>query len=177
MTVGRTWLTLGVVTAVGLAASAQGSAPGQSAAEQLKLFRAHSPLLDQLLDQTLKLAEAGDALDRADRCRAAVVSLSRALADAAGEPDADPSRVAELSGLLASVVRDGFGPALEQAGVDNQPGSDGYPRLLALRRQADVDLSHARAFRGEGAVGRSPQVRAARGELDAAVQGLPPAKE
>ncbi len=177
MTVSRAWLTLGVVAAVGLAASAQGPAPGKSAAEQLKLFRAHSPLLDQLLDQALRLAEAGDALDRADRCRDAVVSLSRALSDAAGEPDADPSRVAELSGLLAGVVRDGFGPALEQAGAVHQPGSDGYKRLVELRRRADVDLSNARAFRGEGAVGRSPQVRAARGDLDAAVQGLPPAGE
>lgn len=176
--VGRAWLTLGAVGVVALAASAQGPAPGKSAAEQLALFRVHAPLLDQLLDQTLKLAEAGDALDRADRCRAAVASLSRALADAAAEPDADPSRVAELSGLLATVVRDGFGPALEQAGADHRPGSDGYPRLVEVRKQAGEVLATARAaFRGEGPASRSPQVRAARGELDAAVQGLPAAKE
>ena len=128
--------------------------------------------------QTLKLAEAGDALDRADRCRDVVVSLAKALAEASAEPDADPSRVAELSGLLATVVRDGFGPALEQAGFDHRPGSDGYKRLVELRARAGEDLSKARAsFRGEAAAGRSPQVRAARGELDAAVQGLPPAGE
>jgi hypothetical protein len=49
---------------------------------------------------------------------------------------------------------------------------------VALRLRAGEALSKARAgFRGEGAVGRSPQVRAARGELEAAVQGLPPAGE
>lgn len=174
----RAWLTLGVVGAVALAASAQGPAAGKSAAEQLRLFRTNRPLLDQLLDQGLRLAEAGDALDRADRCRDAVLTLSAALADAAGAADADPSRVAELSGLLATLVRDGFGPALEQAGVDHRPGSEGYKRLTDLRAQAGVDLSKARsAFRGEGAAGRSEQVRAARGELDAAVKGLTPAGE
>ena len=54
----QSWLTLGVVGVVAVAASAQGPAAGKSAAEQVRLFRAHRPLLDQLLDQTLKLAEA-----------------------------------------------------------------------------------------------------------------------
>ena len=173
---GRSWLTLGVVGAVALAASAQGPAAGRSAAEQLRLFRTNRPLLDQLLDQGLRLAEAGDALDRADRCRDAVLAVAAALAAATAEPDADPSRVAELSGHLAALVRDGFGPALAEAGEVHGPGSDGYKRLTDLRARAGVDLSKAQAaFRGEGAAGRSEQVRAAREELDAAVKGLPPA--
>ncbi len=175
----RSWLTLGTVAVAvaALTASAQRPPAGKTAAEQLRLFRANRPLLEQLLDQGLRLAEAGDALDRADRCRDAVLALSRALAEASAA-DADPSRVAELGEHLAALVRDGLGPALAQAGVDHQPGSEGYKRLADLRGRTRVDLSNARAaFRGEGAAGRSKQVQAARGELDAAVQGLPPAGE
>ena len=170
---GRAWLTLSVVGVVALAASAQGPPAGRSAADQLRLFRTHHSLLNRLLDQGLRLAEAGDALDRADRCRDAVLAVSAALADAANEPDADPSRVAELSGHLATLVRDGFGPALAEAAGVHREGSDGFKRLVELRARASEDLVKAqRVFRAEGAAGRSGQVRAARDELDAAVKGL-----
>lgn len=172
----RSWFTLGIVATVALAASAQGPTAGKSAAEQLRLFRAHRPLLDQLLDQTLRLAEAGDALDRAERCHDAATALAGALSAAATAPDADPSRVAELSGLLASVIRDGLVPALEQAATDHRKGSDGYPQLIDLRGRAGVGLAKARDFPVAGMAARSKQVQAARTELDAAVRTLPPAE-
>jgi hypothetical protein len=172
--VGRRLLALTTTAALALLGAAQGPPRGRPAVEQLALFRTHRPLLAELLDHALKLSEAGDSLDRADRARAAAVSLVAALDAAAAEPDADPSRVAELATHLAGLVRDGLCPALEQAAFDHRPGSDGHKRLVEVRRRSGEELIRAGAvFRGEGPAGRSAQVRTARGEVEAAVRGLP----
>jgi len=102
---------VGVMLAVflGLAAwaGAQGPPP-LSTADQLNMLRANQGVIEELVDQTVKLGGADTPLMRAETCRKTtrtfVVWVSRS-AD-----EGNPDRAAEFGGHLEAVVRDALIP-------------------------------------------------------------------
>lgn len=161
----RTLLTLTIAAGCSLWASAQDRVPVY---QQLRQFEANRQLLDQLIEHGLSLSseKGGNSLGRAEECRLAAGSLAAALKTA---PDDDPERVAELGDLIASVVRDGLVPNLNQAGEDIRPGSQDFDRLQALSRQSDSDVrAWLAAFPTGERLDQSATVGAARKRLEEA---------
>lgn len=161
----RTPLILVLSAAVSLWASAQTPPAAPTAAEQLKLLRDNRVLLEDLLAHGLRLSDANTLVDRAEETRRTTRTLSESLRWEA-ENRADPTRVAELSDNLTSLVRDGLAPTLTEAERTVPPQSADYKRLQAVRRTADRELRDVEAtIPTTGPLGRSKQVQESRTRL------------
>lgn len=173
MTVTRPALTLLTFAAVAAWASAQGPAPGRTAAQQLALFRANRPLLESLIDYAVKVSAAPDPVGRVDQCREAVAAVGRAVREAAEAEDTD--RVAELGEHLSGLLADGLEPALRSAGDGVPPGSPSAEELAKVRAGTERELTQVlNALRFDGPLGRSAAVREVRAKLQAAADKLKP---
>ncbi|OWK37974.1 hypothetical protein [Fimbriiglobus ruber] len=169
----RTLLTLIVAAAVSAWASAQNTAPGPIAADQLKLLQGNRTLLEHLLDHSLKVSSAGTALERAEECRRTAVTIGDELKSAAEDPSPNADRVAELSEHVATVVRDGLTPTLSEARRQIHPGSPDFERLEKEQKLVKSELAKVQQWiPSEGKVAQSPKVKDARGKLAAAVEEL-----
>lgn len=162
----RTALTLLALVALSVWASAQTATTAPQTADHLKLLAANRTLLDSLLDRGLELSYAGNALERAERCRKATATLGAELRTVSADPSAHPDRVAELSEHLTTVVRDGLVPTLAEARGQIHPGSPDYPQLKKVHLDAKAELEQTRnAIPTEGKVGRSKLVKEATQKL------------
>jgi hypothetical protein len=168
----RTALTLLALVALSVWASAQNATAPQTA-DHVRLLALNNTLLDSLLDRALDVSNAGNALERAERCRKATATLGSELRTVAADPAADPDRVAELSDHLTAVVRDGLAPTLAEARGQHHPGSPGYERLKKVYADAKAELELTRnAIPTDGKVGRSQLVKGATQKLTAAAAGI-----
>jgi hypothetical protein len=166
---------LSLVAGLAAWASAQGPAPGRTAAEQLRLFTGNRALLEALVDRGLKLSGGPKPADRVDVCRAAVADVGAAVRRAAGDPDPNPDRVAELTEHLLRLVADGLTPALAAAFAGVPEQSDGYKALAKLREDSRREVTKVLdALPADGPLGRSAAVRATRAGLAAAADDLAP---
>ena len=169
----RATLTLLVFTGVAAWASAQAPRPGPIAAEQLQLFRKNQALLDDLLDSGLRLATAGNEVDRAAECQKTARRLVAELKQTTADPAADPDRVAELADHLTTLVTEGLAPTLAAARTRTTPASPDYQTLKQVHADARADLDAAQtAIPPDGKLGASAAARAARGKLAAAAGKL-----
>lgn len=153
-------------TALSAWAGAQNPAqPSLSAEDKLRLLRANRTLVDNLVNDAVKLSAASDPATRAERCRDASVSLANAIKDAAAAENAE--RVAELTGLFGEVVRDGLVPTLDAAQQTVTPESPSGRKLREVRAAAAVDLINLKAaIPASGKVGDNPRVKDALQQLD-----------
>lgn len=162
---GRAGLMLVVFLGASAWAGAQGTAPGLTAADRLRLLRANRAVLNDLVGSGVELAGADDPLDRAAACGKTVRALGVAFRAAAESGDAD--RAADLGDHLSTAVRDGLVPALDDARRVIPDGSPRAPELKALRAKAAAEVGEYRAaVPAAGRVADSPKVKAARDQLD-----------
>jgi hypothetical protein len=169
----RATLTLIVFTGLTAWVSAQSPNPGPTAAEQLQLFRKNQSLLGDLLDGGLRLAKAGNEVDRAAECQKTARRLVAELKQTTSDPTADPDRVAELADHLTTLVTDGLAPTLAVARSRTTPASPDYQALKQVHADARADLEAAQnAIPPDGRIGLSTQAQAARGQLTAAAGRL-----
>ena len=172
----RTFSTLVIAAVVAGWAGAQ-AAP-TPAPEQLRLLRANSDLLEQLLGRAVAVSDAPDRIGRADECRKAVATLGSALERAADERDPDAARVAELTDRVADLLETGLAPVLEQSREQVRGGSPGAERLAEVETDLAKNLADCRAaIAPVGRVGGNPQVREARAHLERAREAVAPPKK
>lgn len=166
-------LTTAVLAGLAAWASAQGPAPGETAAERMDQFTRDRALLETLVDRGLELADAGTPLRRARVCHDAATDIGGRLREAVAAED--PVRVAELTEYLGAIVHDGLVPTYRQARDTIPPGSPEAADLDRLRYDAtaglDRALDPADAARADGRIGTSARIRDARRHL-AAARGL-----
>lgn len=170
--------SLYVLAAGGLLAawvSAQGPGGGL-AADRVNLLRTNRPLLEDLMDRGLMVAEKNNPLERADECLNTTNRLARELRSAVYV--GDPDRIAEMSDLLDRVVTDAFLPNLAKARQDISPQSDDYKRMTEVHRQALVDMNALVVqIPAAGPLGGQVRVQAARTRLTAAADAIGPLPE
>jgi hypothetical protein len=161
----RVGATLTVFLGLAAWAGAQGQ-PAPSAADQLQLLQANSGLIDALIDDSVRLAGANTAVDRAAVCQSTAQRLARKVETASQEEN--PDRVAEFGGHLERVVRDGLVPTLEDAKSVAPPESPEAKRVKEIRQNAIRDLGTLRdTLPTTGKVGDSEKVKKLRQDLDA----------
>ena len=153
--------------------SAQGPGAGL-ASERLELLKKNRPLLEDLMDRGMMVADKNSPLDRADECLNTTNRLARELRSAVYVGDAD--RIAEVSDLLKQIVSEAFVPNLTAARRDIPVESDGYKRMKEIHRQAVADVnSLAEQIPSDGKIGDITRVRMAREQLTAAAADIGPA--
>jgi len=153
-------------------AGAQGPAPAQLTAEdKLRLLRANSQLIDNLVGHGVDLSNAGDPVQQAAHCRLTAGALARAVEAAAKQQEAE--RVAVLTLLFRDVVRDGFLPTHAEAKEHVTPESPGAKHLKQLRSSISEDVTKLKAaIPTSGKVGDSARVRDALKQLDELTESL-----
>jgi hypothetical protein len=159
--------TIAALAALAAWAGAQGPRPPAplDAADRLRLLKANSTLIDNLVDHGVELSRADAVEARAEQCRRAAKALASAIQDAAARHEAE--RVAELSGLFREVVRDALLPTLEHGRQTVPAESPAGRQLQAVRDGSARDLSELRAaLPATGKVGDSARVKDAVRELD-----------
>jgi hypothetical protein len=158
----RLGATLAVFVGLAAWAGAQGP-PARTAADQLRMLQDNSGLIDALIEDSVKLAAAGSAAERADACQNTARLLAGAVERAAGAGKAD--RVAEYGDHLSRMVREGLAPTLDEK---VPAGSPDEKRLKEAREKAvrDLDALH-KALPTSGGLGDSEQVQKLRQDLDA----------
>lgn len=168
----RSLLSLFAFAALSTWVGAQGPAP-LPAEVQVKQFKANQFLIADLVDHGVRLADAGDPLDRAEECRKTALTLARSLERAADAGDAD--RVAEFAGLYGAVVRDGLVPNLAEARKNIHKGSPRWDDLQRLSERAAANHAEARkSIPTTGPVGDSDKVKAALRALEGLAVKLGP---
>ena len=148
-------------------AGAQGPAPAAplSAEDKLRLLKANSALIDSLVSDGVAMSGSDTPVKRVEHCRSASRSLVNAILEAARGEDAE--RVAELTGLLRTVVSEGLVPTLEEAKRGVTPKSPADVKLREVRANAAKDMSDVKAaIPATGKVGDSPRVKDALKQLD-----------
>lgn len=160
-------LTLVLVAMLSAWAGGQSAAPRPGGPERVRLLHANAALVEQLVAHGVGLS-GGSALDQASECRGAVATLGRALAACAENPDADPSRLIDLSEQVVQLVRTGLAPALEKAREQVRSGSPGKERLKQIEDQTAGELGACRdLLPTTGRLGALPQLNEAREKLGA----------
>jgi hypothetical protein len=165
----RVGATLTVFLALAAWAGAQGqSAP--SAADRLQLLRTNLGLIDGLIDDSVNLAGANTAVDRAAVCQ---TTAHRLVGEVEKAADAgNPDRVAEFGGHLERMVREGLVPTLED-GKTVHPVSPEAKRLKEIREGAIRDLGALHeALPTSGKLGESEKVKKLRQELESLREAL-----
>lgn len=148
-------------------AGAQGPAPAAplSAEDKLRLLKANSTLIENLVNDGVAISNADKPVDRAERCRSAARSLVNAIQQAAAADDAE--RVAVLTDLFREFVRDGLAPTLADAKRDIPPESPDSKRLQKVRGDANTDLNDLKAaITKSGKLSESQRVKVAAKQLD-----------
>ncbi|HEY1192041.1 MAG TPA: hypothetical protein VGE74_30710 [Gemmata sp.] len=148
-------------------AGAQGPppAPALTAADQLRLLKANSTLIDNLVDHGVALSRADKVEERAERCRQAAQVLATAIQDAATKQE--PERVVELTELFREIVRDALLPTIEDGKRLLTPGSPGAAQLRKTRDDSARDIRKLKAaIPATGKVGESARVKEALKQLD-----------
>jgi hypothetical protein len=130
-----------------------------SAKDKLRLHRANSTLIENLVNDGVAMSNVGDPVDRAERCRSAARSLVNAIQDAARAEDAE--RVAELAGLFRTVVLEGLLPTLNDAKQNVTPKSPGEKKLRDVRENSARDVNDLKAATATGKLADHPRVKEA----------------
>ncbi|QJW96342.1 hypothetical protein [Frigoriglobus tundricola] len=151
-------------------AGAQGPVPPAplSAEDKLRLLRANHALIENLVRDGVEMSKAGRPVDRAAHCRLASRSLVNAIREAARTEDAE--RVAELTGLYRTVVRDGLLPTLADAKRGVTPNSPADVALRKVRSDSVEDVKDLKT--ALPAVGNNQRVKDALKQLDELVEAL-----
>jgi len=160
----RNLVGLLVAGVVSMGASAQPAHPGLSAGEQLDLLKTNRELLEDLLDQGTRVADANTPLDRAAECQRSADRFARELRTAIDRSDAD--RACEIGDLVGKIVVEGLVPNLEAARQHSKPGSPDYERVKAMHREASQSLDNLNAtLPRDGPLARSKRLLQAREKL------------
>jgi hypothetical protein len=149
---------------------AQTPAPPISPEDKLRLHRANSPLIEQLVHDGVALSNAADPVQRAERCREASVSLALAIQQAVRTEDA--GRVTELTGLYRDLLRDGLVPTLNDARREVTPDSPGGKKLRELRTATADNVAELKAQLPAGKLAAEPGVKDALKQLDELAEAL-----
>jgi hypothetical protein len=157
----RWFYLLTVFVALAAWAGAQNPAPPAqlSAEDRLRLLRANSTLIENLVNDGVAMSNVGDPVDRAERCRSAARSLVNAIQDAARAEDAE--RVAELATLFRTVVAEGLIPTLKDAKQNVAPKSPGEKKLRDVRDNSARDVTDLKAATATGKLADNPRVKEA----------------
>ena len=148
-------------------AGAQGPAPAAplAAEDKLRLLKANAALIDNLVRDGVAMSGSDTPVKQVEHCRNASRSLVNAILDAARAEDAE--RVAELTGLLRTVVAEGLVPSLEEAKRGITPQSPADLKLREVRASAAQDMSDLKAaLPAAGKAGDSPRVKDNLKQLD-----------
>lgn len=159
-------------------ASGQNATGPLTAAEHLNLLKTNRKLLEELLDEGVKLGDSNNNLDRAAQCQSVAVRLTRELKSAVDLDDAD--RVTEMSDHFSTLIQSGFLPNLATAKENIPVGSPEYPRLLAIHTDAAKNLDTVKVLiPTEGKLAKKKGISDARAKLQAAAAavGQPPKAE
>lgn len=160
----RHLLSLFAVAAVSLLASAQPGNSGLTAHEKLQLLQANRDLLEDLLDQGVRVADANTPLDRAGECQRSTDRLAREFREALARSDAD--RADEIGDHVEKIVVDGFLPNFETARRDSKPGSPDYERVQAMHRDAAASIDKLTAsLPSDGPLAKSKRLQQVREKL------------
>jgi hypothetical protein len=154
-------------------AGAQTPAPPAPLApeDKLRLLRANTSLIENLVRDGVALSAAHDSIQRASRCRDASLSLANAIGEAANAENAE--RVAVLTNLFRDVVRDGLVPTLTEARNSVPPQSPGAQQVRDLQSLASNDIIRIQSsIPSSGAMGDSPRIKDARKQLEDLAEAL-----
>jgi len=167
----RTPLFLIAFAVISAWASAQNASGPTTAAEHLGLMKSNRKLLEELIEEGVRLGDANTNLERAADCQSVANRLGRELKRAIDLDDAD--RVVEMSDHFSSLIQSGFLPNLETAKENIPVGSPDYPRLLAIHTTAANSLDAVKLLiPTEGKLSKSLRVQAARIKLEAAAAAV-----
>jgi hypothetical protein len=138
------WLYL-LTAFAGLAAwaGAQNPAPPLSAEDKLRLLKANSTLIENLVNDGVALSVANTPEDRAVRCHRTSLHLANEIERAAKANDKE--RVAELTGLFCDQVRDGLVPTINDGLRTVNPVSPAATKLREVRQLAGQDVARVQA--------------------------------
>lgn len=149
-------------------AGAQNPTPAPSplsAEDKLRLLKANSTLIENLVNDGVAISSADTAVTRVEQCRKASRSLVNAVQQAATAEDAE--RVAVLTELFRDFVREGLLPTLDDAKRDVPPESPDGKRLRDLRLKAAGDLNDLKkAASSPGKLSDNQRVKEAVKQLD-----------
>jgi hypothetical protein len=101
-----------------------------SADEQARRFEQNLPLVQSLVEGSLRLADTDDSIQRAQDCELLAEKVASALADALEKPDF--GRIQELSEHLHAVLGQGLIPNLQTARKQTPAGTTPARELQAL---------------------------------------------
>lgn len=168
--------TLAVIAAfAALSGWVSGQGPAvRTADEEATLLAKNRRLLEALLEDGLKVADAETPLDRAAACRRAADRLAVELTSAAKYEDGD--RVNEIGTQLTDLLTDGFLPPFSAARAEIGPESPEFARLQLLRVESAAQLAAAvEGLPTTGPFANRPRVVTLRQKLAAvAAQVTPP---
>jgi|GEM_PF-3279458 len=153
--------------------SAQNPVPAQpqlSAEDKLRLLKANSTLIENLVNDGVAISSADTAVNRVEHCRNASRSLVNAIQQAATAEDAE--RVAVLTDLFRDFVREGLLPTLDDAKRDVPAESPDGKRLRDLRLKAAGDLNDLKKASSTGKLSDSQRVKDAIKQLDEVSEAL-----
>ncbi len=146
-------------------------APALSPADQLRLLKTNTTLIDNLVDHGVALSSADTVDKRAERCRNASKALANAIQDAADKQEAE--RVAVLTDLFREVVRDGLLPTLKDGKQTVPPESPAAKKLREVRDASAQDIAELKAALPKtGKVAESPRIKDAFKQLDEVAEVL-----
>jgi hypothetical protein len=155
-------------------AGAQNGAPLQpslSAEDKLRLLKANSALIDNLVNDSLQLSKANSHIDRVSQCRGTSRSLVNAIQHAAEAQNAE--RVAVLTELFRNFVNEGLVPTIDDAKQNIPTGSPDAVKLTTLREQASSDLTDLKTAIGKNEkLNENPRVKDAVKQLDELTESL-----
>jgi hypothetical protein len=163
----RPLIILTAFVALSAWAGAQGPAATTplSPEDRLRLLKANSLLIENLVNDGVAMSSADRPVDRAERGRSAARSLVNAIQQAASAEDAE--RVAELTGLFRVFVSDGLAPMLKEAKRDVPPESPDGKRVRELTETAQRDLNDLKAALGQSdKLTANPRVQEAAKQLE-----------
>ena len=110
---------------------AQAPRTGPTPAQKAQLFQRNYPLIEKLVDNSLKLTKQTDPLSRSENYRGTILELEQQIKTAVS--DGDASRVAELTTHLRSLLNRGLLPNLGVAREKTSPGHPNEERLFQVR--------------------------------------------
>ena len=149
-------------------AGAQNPAPPLSAEDKLRLLKANSTLIDNLVRDGIAMSAADTPEDRAARCRSAALALANEIQKAAAAEDAE--RVAELIVLFRDVVKDGLVPTINDGLKVATPESPSARKLREVRGETAADVVNVKTAVGKW--GENPRVKESLKQLDDATGSL-----
>ncbi len=147
-------------------------APPLSTADQLRLLKANSVLITNLVDSGVALSSSANGpRQRAEQCHGAAKALASAIQDAAGKQEAE--RVAELAELFLKVVGDALLPALNDATNTVPPESPDGKLVKARRANSASDVRGLKAaIPATGKVAENGRVKLALEQFDGLAEKL-----